>query len=226
MYTSKHLKGGEENMRIEIRNDSILVQGYVNAVGRESRILASPKGRFKEQIVPKTFEKALLKGRNVDLLFNHNKNKKLGSVAEGNLELREDNIGLWASATITDPEVMEKGRSGALKGWSFAFACNKDSWSEGSDGISRRMVEDLDLFEVSVLDQTPAYIGTSLEARGEESVICEQRTEEDNNQMLEDKSTAIEDDKKVEERTTIEPFYYSNLQEELSILTMKGSLNK
>ena len=45
-------------MRIEIRNDSVLIDGYVNAVGRDSRPMRDRKTgeRFVEQIVPGAFE--------------------------------------------------------------------------------------------------------------------------------------------------------------------------
>ena len=76
--------------------------------------------------MPKTFERALMKGNNVDLLFNHNRDKKLGSTFEKNLELREDNIGLRASALISDEMVMQKARNGELRGWSFGFIANRE----------------------------------------------------------------------------------------------------
>lgn len=210
-------------MRIEIRNESVLLDGYVNAVGRSSKVLPSPKGKFTEQIVPKTFAKALLKAVNVDLLFNHNKSHKLGSLQEGNLELREDNIGLRAIATITDKEVMEKAKSGALQGWSFGFVANSEKWLDGTDGVQLRMVDDIDLIEVSVLDKSPAYIATSLEVRGDETLIIEERFEEDVSE-IEDKTVKVEEIKKsVTEERTID---YSIQEHEITLLRMKGSLNK
>lgn len=211
-------------MRIEIRNDSVILDGYVNAVGRESRILPSPKGRFKEQIVPKTFERALSKGGSVDLLFNHIKNRKLGSTAEGNLELREDNIGLRAIATVTDTEVMDKARNGELQGWSFGMYVNKDIWTDGTDGVQKRAIEDLDLIEVSILDKTPAYFGTSIEARGEETILIENRAE-DFVANIEDRSKPIEEHKKQEQKNET-PISYSDFENQLSYLNLKGRLNK
>ena len=64
-------------MKIEVRGNQVILDGYVNVVDRESRMLPSPRGYFKEKIVPKTFEKALKKAKNVDLLFNHNKIESL-----------------------------------------------------------------------------------------------------------------------------------------------------
>lgn len=167
-------------MRIEIRSDSVILDGYVNAVGRDSRPVITPRGKCIEQIEPRAFEKALNRTDNVDLLLNHNKNRKLGSTKEGNLELFEDNIGLRAIATITDKEVMEKARENKLKGWSFGQYVNKDRIEERADDIPRRYVEDLDLVEVSIVDDrlNPVYTATSIETRANEEVINEQRSNE------------------------------------------------
>jgi HK97 family phage prohead protease len=124
-------------MRIEIRGNQVLLDGYVNAVGRESRVLPSSRGPFREQIVPGTFQKALGKTDNVDLRFNHDENRQLGSIKEGSLQLYEDSIGLRAIATVTDDEVIQKAKDGKLTGWSFGFIDQKPNWQDGSDGIQR-----------------------------------------------------------------------------------------
>jgi HK97 family phage prohead protease len=165
-------------MRIEIRGNQVLLDGYVNAVGRESRVLPSSRGPFKEQILPGTFERALQRTDNVDLRFNHDENRTLGSLKDGSLQLWEDNIGLRAIATVTDEEVMKKAKDGKLTGWSFGFIDQKPNWQDGSDGIQRRFLEDITLLEVSILDKVPAYIATSIEARGEDNVITESRSDE------------------------------------------------
>jgi Escherichia/Staphylococcus phage prohead protease len=212
-------------MRIEIRNDSVVLDGYVNKTDSYSRILPSPRGRFKEKIIPKTFERALMKAKNVDLLFNHDRNKRLGSTQEGNLELREDNIGLRAIATVSDPEIIEKARNGELRGWSWGMFVMKDTWEDGSDGIQKRMVEDMDLVEVSILDRTPAYVGTSIESRGNEELVNEHRSEEFT-AIIEDKTEEKEEDNQEETRDHIDPFYFDHLDNELTILQLKGSLNR
>lgn len=201
-------------MRIEIRGNQVLLDGYVNAVDRESRVLPSPRGRFKEKILPKTFERALQKADDVELRFNHDENRKLGSIKGGNLELREDNIGLRAIATVTDEIVIEKAKKGELRGWSFGFIDNKPNWIDGEDGIQRRFLEDIDLLEVSILDKTPAYIATSIEARGEESVISEQRNEEFTAQ--------IEDSTKTKEKPEERQVDYSLYEREIELLKLKG----
>lgn len=199
-------------MRIEIRGNQVLLDGYVNAVDRESRVLPSPRGRFKEKIVPKTFEKALQKADDVELRFNHKEDRKLGSTKEGNLQLYEDNIGLRAIATVSDDEVIQKAKNGELRGWSFGFIDNKPHWEDGPDGIQRRYLEDIDLLEVSILDKTPAYIATSIESRGEEEVITENRSD-DFKAEIEDLSPKKEEKREVD---------YSFYEKEIEFLKTKG----
>lgn len=167
-------------IRIEIRNDSVLLDGYVNAVGRDSKPIITPRGKCVEQIEPRAFQKALERAENVNLLLNHDKTRELGSTKDGNIELFEDNIGLRAIAIVTDPEVIEKARQKKLKGWSFGMYANKDRMEERAEQIPRRHVEDLDLFEVSIIDDrmSPIYTGTSIEQRAEQEVIAEQRGDE------------------------------------------------
>lgn len=167
-------------MRIEIRNDSAVLDGYVNVVDRESKPIPSVKGKFIEKIKPGAFQRSLEKRANVDLLLNHDKNRKLGSTSEGNLELFEDNVGLRAICTVTDPDVIDKAKNKELRGWSFGFYAEKDKLESVENGYERRIVEELDLFEVSIVDNTknPAYAGTSIEMRDDNEVFIENRTTE------------------------------------------------
>lgn len=165
-------------MRVEIRNDSVLIDGYVNAVGRNSKPIPFINGKFIEQIEPRAFDKALNKTDNVDRLLNHDESRKLGCTKDGNLELFEDNIGLRSICTITDSDVIEKAKKGELRGWSFGFCAEKDRWEETNKGYQRRYVEDLELFEVSILDnrKNPAYAGTSIEMRDDKEIVSECRS--------------------------------------------------
>jgi HK97 family phage prohead protease len=167
-------------MQVEIRSDSVIVKGYVNAVERDSRALPSPKGKFVEQVRSGVWNDAINKNDNIAVLLNHDWNRKLGSTKD-NLTLKEDNIGLYAEARIYDSDVIEKAKNGKLVGWSFGFRANKQSWGKTDADMDRRYLDDIDLFEVSVLDdsRTPAYYGTSVEARDNEEVEIEQRFVQD-----------------------------------------------
>ena len=92
-------------MKITLRTDSIEVEGYVNAVGRDSRMLMDENGySFREQIDPGTFAKALRAKadaqQEISLLLDHNQGRVLGGTGS-NLMLEEDSIGLMARATIS-----------------------------------------------------------------------------------------------------------------------------
>ena len=153
-------------MKVNIRADSVEIEGYVNAVERASKPLMSRVGQFIERICKGAFKKALKRNDDVHILLNHDWNRDLGSTKKGNLELVEDNIGLRAKATITDKEVIEKARNGELVGWSFGFQ-DREVENTIENGMPHRAVKDLDLAEVSILDRTksPAYDGTLIMAR-------------------------------------------------------------
>jgi len=207
-------------MRIEIRNGSVVIDGYVNAVLRDSKPIPRPGGKFVEQIMPKAFERALSKAANIDILLNHDKKRNLGSTVGGNLELFEDNIGLRAIATITDAEVITKAKNKELRGWSFGFYSDKDKWEDVSEGLQRRFVEELELTEVSIIDNTriPAYIGTSIETREDKEVTVETR-EEDAKAITEDIS--VKEEKRADGKEE-EKIDYTIQEREIQILKMKG----
>ena len=182
-------------MEVKIRADSVEIEGYVNAIERDSRPLMSRVGRFIERVCKGAFKKALARADDVKILLNHDWNRQLGSTAQGNLVLEEDAIGLHARATITDPEVMEDARKGNLVGWSFGFH-DRDVENSMEEGMPLRKIRDLDLAEVSLINRamTPCYEGTLVSVRAEDGT-----TEE---QMLYRADIMTEDEAKV--KTTVE----------------------
>lgn len=197
-------------MKVEIRGATeAVIEGYVNAVGRESRMLPSHKGPFFEIVKPGTFTKALSRAKSVELRFNHS--KVLGST-DDELRLYEDNIGLYAKATVRDADIIQKAKDGKLKGWSFGFSTIKDEWRD-IDGIQRRYLEDISLSEVSILDKMPAYIATSIEARDSENIIIELRCLDDEIEVT---------DNSVEVRN--EPVVLDQYKYQIEILKLKGGM--
>ncbi len=161
-------------MKIIIRNESITIEGYVNAVERNSKPLTERGVTFIERIGAGAFKRAIKRAKDIRILLNHNWNKDLGGLSDGTLELEEDNIGLKARATITDPEVIADAKRGDLVGWSFGFDDIPEGVSQLRDeetGLPLRKVKDLDLFEVSLLNRkkTPAYAGTLVNVRDDGS---------------------------------------------------------
>ena len=173
-------------MKIEIRTDSIHISGYVNAVGRDSRPITGATEKFVEVIEPAAFRASLERNPHVELLLNHNKERRLASTDEGTLRLEEDNIGLRAECDITDAEVIEKARKRELRGWSFGMYAIDTEKEERADNIPRRHVKKLDMFEVSLIDNTmrPAYAGTLVECRAEGAVVSETRSNDEETELL------------------------------------------
>ncbi len=168
-------------MRIEIRNDRVILDGYVNAVARDSRPMLDENGeKFVEQISPKTFQRAVEKNDDILCLLNHEPSRVLGSTKQGNIELFEDNIGLRAICKITDSEVIEKAKQNKLRGWSFGFEALKEHEEILGDGFKRRFIDEMNLAEVSIIDEQkiPCYVGTSIETRAEKQTKLEYRGED------------------------------------------------
>ena len=178
-------------MKIQIREDSVTIEGYVNAVERASKPLYSRLGRFVEKICAGAFNRALGRAEDVRILLNHDWDRDLGGIKDGNLELEEDNIGLHARATITDPEVIKDARNGDLVGWSFGFDDLPNGVEETRDeetGLPFRKVKDLALYEVSLLNRrkTPAYVGTLVNVRDDGSTILYSEDTEDEVELVDE----------------------------------------
>lgn len=158
-------------MKVSIRADSVLIEGYVNAIERNSKPLMSRIGKFIERICKGAFSHAIERNDDIHVLLNHDWTRDLGSTKQGNLELCEDSIGLYARAEITDADVVADARAGNLVGWSFGFQ-DREVDTGVEQGLPLRMVRDMDLYEVSILNKlkTPAYDGTLIMARADDDV--------------------------------------------------------
>ena len=157
-------------MEIRISDDKVVIEGYVNAVERNSKPLHSRQGKFIERIQKGAFATALKNASDVRVLRNHDWSRDLGGTKDGNLELREDSIGLHAKLETGDAATIEDARKGNLIGWSFGFY-DKDVERRTEDGMPLRIVKDMDLREVSIIDRmkSPAYEGTLIMARADEN---------------------------------------------------------
>jgi HK97 family phage prohead protease len=176
-------------MKIQIRADSVTIEGYVNAVERASKPLNSRLGKFVEKICAGAFNRALGRAQDVRILLNHDWSRDLGGIKDGNLELEEDNIGLHARATITDPEVIKDARNGDLVGWSFGFDdVNVEETRDEETGLPFRKVKDLNLAEVSLLNRkkTPAYNGTLVNVRDDGSTVYYSEDTEDEIELIDE----------------------------------------
>ena len=214
-------------MKILIRSDSVTIEGYVNAVERNSKPLMSRIGRFIERICKGAFSNALEKNDDVHVLLNHDWSRDLGSTKQGNLELTEDSIGLHARAVITDKDVIEDARNGNLVGWSFGFEDIPDGVERAVDtesGLPLRKVKDMKLHEVSILNRakTPAYDGTLIMARSDDEMQFIGEEFIDEVQIREVEEVHHEEQPKLEGHP--EAINYSKYEEMIS--EMKGESNE
>ena len=202
-------------MEIEIRSaDEVVISGYVNAVERDSRIMPKGKGAtavrsFVERVKAGVFRNAIASAKKpIELRMNHS---KVLCDTETGLTLYEDSIGLHASAVVHDPEVVEKARRKELRGWSFGFVSEEESWDKSGE-IDRRTLEKIDLKEVTITDRTPAYVGTSIETRDDEADVIETRGTEDEIQSVKDNVPPAV------------PAAVENKKKEIQILRLRGTL--
>lgn len=179
-------------MDIEVREDKAIITGYVNATERLSKPLLVKNKRVREKMKSGVFTRALEKADNVQVLVNHDKNKVVANTNDNTAILKEDNIGLRAEVTVTDKETVEKAKNGKLVGWSFGFYCNAEEVGE-ENGQETRTVTDMDLVEVSILDDTksPAYTGTLIETREDKQLEIRLSTIEEIDKMAREKHDAI-----------------------------------
>jgi HK97 family phage prohead protease len=183
-------------MNIRVTNDSVEIDGYVNAVERLSKPLHDHLGEFVERIKVGAFKRAIERSKDIRILLNHDKTRDLGGTKDGNLELHEDAIGLHARATITDKEVVEKAKRGELRGWSFGFY-DLDVDKGEENGLTVRNVKDLVLEEVSLIDRAkiPAYDGTLVSIRSDDKTmfISDYFENEVNIRVIEEPETRAEE---------------------------------
>ena len=226
-------------MNIRIKDDRVEIDGYVNSVERLSKPLQDRGGTFKERVKVGAFKKALERARDVRIFLNHNSKRDLGGITDGNLELKEDAIGLHARSVISDEDVVEQARRGDLVGWSFGFS-DVDVEMTNENGVPVRNIKDMILYEVSLInkDAIPAYDGTLVAVRaGTDEMynladICEteiniraEGTEEPEEQETpeadpeEKENKANENDNQADEQG---PADYRNLYYQIIIEGMKG----
>lgn len=153
-------------MKIELRSDGIVhIEGYVNAVCRDSRPMLGNDGRyFVEQVEEGVFGRALEKNTVVPM---HNHERAIEDCK--NFSLHEDAIGLYASFDTNDGIIRRKAEKKELRGWSFGFSDAVSRWETRTDGVPRRYISDLTLREISLIDndRLPCYKGTTVSVRSE-----------------------------------------------------------
>lgn len=124
-------------------------------------------GNFLEVIEEGAFTRALDEQQDVRALIDHDPSKVIGRTKNNTLELREDGRGLFSRIELPDTtegrDIAILVERGDLDAMSFGFTVVKDRW-ERNEGKNVRYIEDVDLFDVSVV-AFPAYEDTSVALR-------------------------------------------------------------
>lgn len=229
-------KPGKEvqTMQIKIRADSVHIEGYVNAVGRDSRTMTDEYGYpYHEVIEPGAFRAALeTEDGPIPVYFDHDATRVIGTEGQ-NVTLEEDTIGLHIDADFTNPDVMQKARDGRLRGWSFGFI-PLDTADEYSEMGRRSHVKELSLVEVSLIDDAmiPVYAGTSVHTRAdgkEEKVLIRANDNEVITKYVEERAESPEiasPDNQAEEHraeeTKPEKVVYDAYERQIEILNLNA----
>lgn len=164
-------------MKIEVRADGAHITGYVNATGKPSRPLVTPRGKCVEIIEERAFESAIAKSGEVVVTVDHDSTHVYASTSDGTLELREDAIGLHADVLITDQMIIDAAKKGKIRGWSFGMYNVVDEMEQRADSeLPIRHVKDFCIDHVTlVINKTPCYAATSVELRADNDVDIETR---------------------------------------------------
>lgn len=161
-------------MKVEVRADgkSVRVSGYVNVTGKMSRPVITGKGqKVIETIEERAFATAIARASNIPLTKDHNESVILAETRANTLTVREDKIGLHASAEITDPTTVQEARAGKIKGWSFGMRNIVDSIEERASSLPLRHVKEFELDHITlVVNKNPVYAATSVEVRADDDI--------------------------------------------------------
>ena len=152
--------GTERRIAAEYRAAGRRLEGHAAVFAQPAKI-----GGFTETIAPGAFARSLADGRDILALVDHDAGRLLGRTASGTLRLAEDSRGLAFSLDVPDTalgrDLLVLAERRDLGGMSFSFIAKRDTWP----AADRRMLHDVDLLEVSIVQAHPAYIGTSVAAR-------------------------------------------------------------
>ena len=165
-------------MKIEVRaDDTVRIEGYVNATEKKSRPVITPHGKCIEMIEERAFEKAIERAGNITVTVDHDNSHVYASTEDGNLHLYEDGIGLHADVLISDKNIVQIAKQGKIRGWSFGMYNVEDDMEQRADGeLPIRHIKSLDLDHITlVVNKVPCYSATSVEVRANNETDMETR---------------------------------------------------
>lgn len=156
-------------LEVRAQEDQPVLAGYAAVF---APALSLDLGGFREQIAPGAFTRTLQDQNNdIVALWSHDWSMPLGRRSAGTLSLNEDERGLAVEIrpdqTSWSRNAVEAVRSGSVKGMSFGFLVEDDSWDRQT---KVRTLNQVRLAEVS-LCVMPAYPDTEAEIRSALSEI-------------------------------------------------------
>lgn len=135
---------------------------------------------FIEKIAPGAFARTLREGADVRALVDHDSSQILGRNKAGTLSLEENTKGLKVRIeppdTTVGRDIVTNIRAGNVDQMSFAFRTVAVTYEEKKDGTVISTLEDVDLFDVSVVTY-PAYKDTKVDVRFHDVTIARQEFE-------------------------------------------------
>lgn len=149
-----------EIRELEDTTDAKRIRAKINDYGW-SKMLTDKQGKFFKEMVPiETWQSAI--NEHVKVFLNHEDYVELGS--ETRFLIEPD--GIYREITLRDNEkgVYTAVKENRLHSCSFGFICN-DSKIISHCSYYERIILDMELLEVSLLDLTPAYNNTTIESR-------------------------------------------------------------
>lgn len=156
----------------ETSDDTLKVEGLVNKTESWSHTLGVRK-KFREKITKGAFGKAIQTENRIDFLAEHDATKILSTTENGSLELWEDDEGLKMRAEICPTtygkDIYQLMKSKIVNHMSFGFKVVSDKWKKLSNGTYERVIEELQLLEVSAV-RNPAYPQSAISARALENI--------------------------------------------------------
>lgn len=129
--------------------------------------LSEDLGGFREKIVPGAFASSL-QTQDICAFWSHDPAQILGRTSANTLQLTEDQYGLAFSIEMPDTQcgrdALVSIKRGDVKGMSFGFDVENDTWDRDAEGNVIRTLLEVNLFEISPTS-IPAYPSTSVSSR-------------------------------------------------------------
>lgn len=169
-----------ENIETRALEDgNMIIEGYVATFNSKSKFMG-----FYEVIDARAFDSTLSDGHNIFMLYNHDWDKPLADTETNTLSLSVDNIGLRFSLTLDKSisysiDAYNLVRKKLIKGCSFGFITNNESWSTNENFEDIRILLDVTLLECT-LTPIPAYNQTSADVRSYKEYKDNQNEEKNN----------------------------------------------